>query len=168
MQKPDLLERRQLQGSYCAVEFQSHPEVVRGRGVFPVRDVQEQQDRRRGGRERSAGGAAVVRPLQDGEDKGRVPARAVESPQQTRPHSEVLRLLAPAVHRAELPDVQDMQESGVHERAELQRAYLKAELEAHAVDFGGRRVLPVREVPAAVLILRRMEDEGGLFGRSAQ
>ena len=80
----------------------------------------------------------------------------------------MLRLLAPAVHGAELPDVQDMQESEVHEEGELQGGDFTAEFEAHSEDVGGRRVFPVREAPeAAVFALRKVKDESGLFTRAA-
>ena len=77
----------------------------------------------------------------------------------------MLRLLALAVHGANLPDLQEVQKPGVHKRAELQRAYPKAELEAHAVDFGGRRVFPVRAVTeAGVFALQKGEEERSFFG----
>ena len=171
MQKSEVHKGRQLQGADFAAEFQAHAADVGSRRVFPVRDVQEQEDRRQGRRE--AGGdavaAAAMRTLQNQQTEGRFPSRAVGGTQQARSHSQVLRLLAPAVHGAELPDVQGLQEPGVHEGSELQRADFGAEFEAHAADVGGRRVFPVREVPeAAVFALRRVEDESGLFDGAAE
>ena len=81
----------------------------------------------------------------------------------------MLRLLAPAVHGAELQDVQGLQEPRVHEKRQVQEAYFTAPLEPHAEVFRGRRVFRVRELrEAAVLPLRRAEDKGRFFERSAE
>ena len=73
------------------------------------------------------------------------------------------------MHGAELPDVQGMQEPGVHEGRELQGSHHAVELEVHAVDAGAGPVFPLRELPeAGVFTLQTVKDEGGLFERAAQ
>ena len=81
----------------------------------------------------------------------------------------MLRLLAPAVQRAELQDVQGLQEPGVQEGRQVQAAHFTAPLEPHAEVVRGRRVFRVREMrEAAVLALRRAENEGGLLERAIE
>ena len=78
------------------------------------------------------------------------------------------QLLAPAVRRAELPDVQGLQGSRAHEAATFQGADLAAEFEVHLSDVGRRRILPARAVPdAAAFALREVEGASGFFERAA-
>ena len=59
VQKPEVHERRQVQGADFAAEFEAHAEVVHGRRILPMRDVQEQEDTRQRGREARGDEAGV-------------------------------------------------------------------------------------------------------------
>ena len=73
------------------------------------------------------------------------------------------------MHRAQLQDVQGLQEPGVHEGLDLRRGHHAAELQVHAVHAGASGVFSLRELPAArVFTLQTVKSEGGLFERAAQ
>ena len=69
VQRPEVHQGRELQGADHSAQFEPHSEVVRGRRVFQVRDVQEQEVSGHGGLERSASGAKDMQPLHDREDE---------------------------------------------------------------------------------------------------
>ena len=169
LQKPGVHQGRQLQGAHHAAELEAHA-VDAGAGcILHVRDVQEQEDRRCEGREGRCAAGAAVRSVQQEEAQRRFPEGAVERKQQAWKYPEMLRLLAPAVHGGELPDVQEVQGPAVHEGLDLQRGHHAAELKVHAVHAGASRVFSLRELPAAgVFTLQTVKSEGGLFERAAQ
>ena len=146
LQEPGVYEGRQVQGAHHAAELEAHA-VDAGAGcILHVRDVQEQEDRRCEGREGRCAAGAAVRSVQQEEAQRRFPEGAVERKQQAWKYPEMLRLLAPAVHGGQLPDVQEVQEPGVHEGREVQGADFAAPLDPNAKIVRGRRVFPLREL----------------------
>ena len=169
MPKPQVHQEGKVRRSDFAAEREAHAEDVDGSPVLPVRDVQEQEDRQQDSRAAGDAAAAAVRPLREVQDDGGLSISAVEQSRRTWPHSEVLRLLAPAVRRAKLPDMQGLPGSRMHQRGAVPRAYSAAECTACAADIRRRPGLPVREMPeAAMFTLRRLEGDSGFPERAAQ
>ena len=169
LQGSKLREGRELQGADVATEVLAYPEVVGRRRVFPLRDVQNQEDRRQVGREARGDAGAAVRHLQRQEARRKVFQLAGDGERQAWQRAEVLRLLVPEVHGAKLPDMQGVQESRLRARSELQGPHLAFVYDEVSADSSASPVLPERQVPdAAAFGLRGLENEGGLFTRAAQ
>ena len=169
VQEPGVHQGRQLQGAHRAAQLEAHAVHAGAGRILPVRQVQKQEDRRCEGREGRCAAGDAVRSVQEEEAQRRFPEGAVERKQQAWKYPEMLRLLAPAVHGGELPDVQEVQGAAVHEGLDLQRGHHAAELKVHAVHAGASRVFSLRELPAAgVFTLQTVKSEGGLFERAAQ
>ena len=108
MPRPKVHEEGKMRRSHFAAALEAHSEDADRSPVLPVRDVQDQEDRQQESRAAGDDAATAVRPLREVQDEGGLSISAVEQSRRPWPYSEVLRLLAPAVRRAKLPDMQGL------------------------------------------------------------
>ena len=87
-----------------------------------------------------------VQHLQDAEDEGRLPASAVEAQERRWLHSPMRHVLASAVHRAELQDVQEVSRSNMQAWFLLPRTDTSTASETVPEERRRFDILPLRDV----------------------